>query len=88
MERITWIIIGYTSITPSRIFPYLYYPSLIVVAIVVELVRFLPYTQCTFRYLVLIVYLKQGEIVARLTVHTTLRGESKIAWAAAASLVA
>ena len=31
---------------------------------------------------------KQGEIIARLTVHATLRGESKIALTAAASLMA
>jgi hypothetical protein len=31
------------------------------------------------------VYLKQGEIIARLTVHATLRDESKIALAAAAA---
>jgi hypothetical protein len=62
-------------------------PSLIVVAIVVDLVRFLPYTQCTFQCFILVVYLKQGEIIARLTLHTTLR-EGKIALAAAASLLA
>ena len=66
--------------------------SLILVAILVELVRFylpplarilsarpdLCSGHCAYT---------QGEIIARLAVHTTLRGESRIA-AAAASLVA
>jgi hypothetical protein len=67
-------------------------PSLIVVAIVVELVCFSsPYFSNTYSAYILMFCScapKQGEIIARLTVHTTLRSESKIALAAAASLVA
>jgi hypothetical protein len=62
--------------------------SLIVVAIVVDLVRFLPVYSVHILIFVLVVCLKQGEIIARLTLHTTLRGQSKIALAAAASLLA
>jgi hypothetical protein len=61
--------------------------SLIFVAIVVDLVRFLPIYSVHIPMFCSL-HLKQGEIVARLTFHTTLRGESKIALAAAASLLA
>ena len=66
-------------------------PSLILVAILVELVRFcLPLARILSAHSDLCsghCAYTQGEIIARLAVHTTLRGESRIA-AAAASLAA
>jgi hypothetical protein len=104
MERITWIIIGYATISqpflpaPSNIF--IHFPfhtrarlSLILVAILVELVRSSSFpfscsspppsahTRRHRRIYLTFVFLRivhQGEIVARLAVHTTLRGEGKL----------
>lgn len=90
MERITWIIIGYVSITPILNAFSLASPSLIVVAILVELVRFfLPYLPTySVHILIFCSGLTQGEIVARLAVHTTLRGESRMASVVTAKLMA
>jgi hypothetical protein len=68
--------------------PSLALSSLIVVAIVVELVRFFHILSAHTNVLFSRCVPKQGEIIARLTVHTTLRGESKMVLKAAASLMA
>jgi hypothetical protein len=89
MERITWIIIGYrvSCSIPNSFLTRITQPNRRSNRCRTR--TFPPHLLSAHSdVFVLIVCSKQGEIIARLTVHATLRGESKIALAAAASLMA